>query len=134
MLQSLASLASVSPAPRAPLADFWAPSPRWVACSARLAALGGRRAFLGGVVRASSSSGTGCVFVAVFSSARLAGAFARAWSGRLGLSVAVRRAAGAFAVSVPVEAPPPASPLVLAWRGPGGGPARFWRALGAAGF
>lgn len=120
------SSSASSPAP--------APAPRWVACSARLAGVSGRRALVGAVLRPSSRSFSGWVLAVAFSSPRVASSFARAWAGRLGLSCFVRPAPGAWVVSVPV-APPAAAgaPVVLPWRGAGGGPAAFWRALAGAG-
>ncbi len=53
-------------------------------------------------LRPSSHARTGRVLVCLFRSAASAGAFARRWAGRLGLSVAVRRHPAGFAVSVPV--------------------------------
>jgi hypothetical protein len=116
------------------LSPALAPAPRWVACSARLAALSGRRALLGALLRPSARSFSGWVLAVSFSSPRVAAAFSRAWAGRLGLPCFVRSAAGAWVVSVPVAPPPAAAgPVSLPWRGRGGGPAAFWRALAGAG-
>lgn len=56
------------------------------------------------LLRPSSRSGSGAVLVCSFRSLACAGAFARRWALRLGVSVAVRSGAGLFAVSVPVGA------------------------------
>lgn len=62
-----------------------------------------RAGSLAGVqVRPSSRARSGVVLVAWFRSSSRAGAFAARWSARLGLSVAVRRRRGLWAVSVPV--------------------------------
>jgi hypothetical protein len=115
------------------LSPAQAPAPRWAACSARLAALSGRRALVGALLRPSPRSYSGWVLAVSFSSPAVASSFARAWSGRLGLPCFVRPAPGAWVVSVPVAPPASAGPVVLPWRGPGGGPAAFWRALAGAG-
>lgn len=109
---------------------FSGPPARVLACSARRAG----PAFLGAVARPSSRSWSGAVFVARFSSPAVAGRFASVWSTRLGLPVFVRSGPGpSWSASVPVPLPPLPGPVALPWRGPGGGPAAFWRALRALG-
>ena len=54
-------------------------------------------------LRPSVHARSGAVCVCSFRSATAAGQFARRWALRLGLSVAVRRSAGLWAVSVPVR-------------------------------
>lgn len=55
------------------------------------------------LLRYSSHSQSGLVLVAVFRDHTRAGSFARRWSIRLGLGVAVRRHPAGWAVSVPVH-------------------------------
>ncbi len=79
-------------------------------------------------------SGARAVLVCSFGCAQRAGAFAARWARRLGRSVAVRRVAGLFSVSVPVALAsfrwPRCVGQRLSWSG---GLRGFVRALGAGG-
>ena len=73
------------------------------------------------LLRPSRHAGTGRVLVCSFASAGSAGAFAGRWARRVGGSIAVRRSAYGWSVSVPVSFPSSSWPLhtgrVLAVRG-----------------